>query len=90
MRMGMDARMNTAIARELRAMRTEVGITQQKLAGTLNKPQSYISKVESGKRDLHLAEISDYSAGLGIDIDVFMHRIDVCIKACREQGDETA
>ena len=83
--MGMDAKMNMAIASELRAMRTEVGITQQKLADMLGKPQSYISKVESGKRDLHLAEISDYAAGLGIDIDNFMHRIDVCIKECRAQ-----
>ena len=61
----MDSGMDREIGREIKAMRLEAGITQQRIAAALGKPQSYVSKVESAKRDLHLSEIADYADAIG-------------------------
>ena len=52
---------------ELKKARVEGGILQKDLAKTLRKPQSYISKVESGVRSLDVIEFIQYCQGLGID-----------------------
>jgi predicted transcriptional regulator len=40
-------------------VRKEVGLTQTELADTLDKPQSYVSKYESGERKLDYLEVVD-------------------------------
>lgn len=45
------------LSAELRKMREEVGFTQNQLADKLNKPQSYVSKYESGDRNLDFIEV---------------------------------
>ncbi|MDR2365539.1 MAG: helix-turn-helix transcriptional regulator [Zoogloeaceae bacterium] len=44
----------------LREMRENAGVTQVQLASRLAKPQSYVSKVESGERKLDFLEVRDY------------------------------
>ena len=78
--------MDREIGREIKAMRLEAGITQQRIAAALGKPQSYVSKVESAKRDLHLSEIADYADAIGIGVDEFMRRINACIKDYRQRA----
>jgi len=45
------------IIERLKRVRIEVGFAQQAVADKLGKPQSYISKVESGERRLDVAEM---------------------------------
>jgi transcriptional regulator with XRE-family HTH domain len=52
---------------ELKKARVEGGILQKDLAKTLRKPQSYISKIESGERNLDVIEFIQYCEGLGIE-----------------------
>ena len=52
---------------ELKKARVESSILQKDLAKTLRKPQSYISKIESGERNLDVVEFIQYCEGLGID-----------------------
>ncbi|MBT8557464.1 helix-turn-helix transcriptional regulator [Polynucleobacter paneuropaeus] len=52
---------------ELKKARVESGILQKNLAKTLRKPQSYISKIESGERNLDVIEFIQYCEGLGIE-----------------------
>lgn len=57
---------NISIGKYLAGLRKETGITQVQLAAKLGTPQSFISKVETGERGLHLSEVYRYAAALGI------------------------
>ena len=49
------------------AARQEAGLTQQQLADTLGKPQSYVSKYERGERRLDVIEFLEISSALKMD-----------------------
>lgn len=45
----------------LKKTRLKAGLSQQEVAKKLGKPQSYISKIESGERRLDVAEIKAFA-----------------------------
>jgi len=45
----------------LKAGRIEAGLSQHEVANKLGKPQSYVSKIESGERRLDVAEIAKFA-----------------------------
>ena len=49
------------------AARTEAGLTQQELAESLDRPQSFVSKYEHGQRRLDVVEFLYVARALGID-----------------------
>jgi len=49
------------IIKRLKGARIEAGLTQQEVANKLGKPQSYISKIESGERRLDVAEMKKFT-----------------------------
>ena len=49
------------IIERLKIARVEAGLAQQEVADKLGKPQSYISKIESGERRLDVAELKKLS-----------------------------
>lgn len=50
------------IIERLKTARIEAGLSQQTVADKLGKPQSYISKIESGERRLDVAEMKKFAA----------------------------
>lgn len=60
------------IIERLKAARIEAGLAQQKVADKLGKPQSYISKIESGERRLDVAEIKKLAIVYKKDISFFI------------------
>ncbi len=58
----------------LRDVRTEASLTQSELAGMLRKPQSYVSKYESGERRLDLPEIEKVCQAVGVALTDFVER----------------
>ena len=49
------------IIKRLKEARVEAGLSQQDVADKLGKPQSYVSKIESGERRLDVAEAKKFA-----------------------------
>jgi len=56
--------------------RKNAGITQQSLAKKLNKPQSFVSKYESGERRLDVIEFLDVAEALQFDVYQFIKELE--------------
>ncbi len=61
-----------AIIERLKTARIEAGLAQQVVADKLGKPQSYISKIESGERRLDVAEMKKFAAIYNKSVDYFL------------------
>lgn len=56
----------------IRSLRQEAGLTQKQVAEILKLPQSFVSKVERGERQLQVVELMPICRALGIEpSDVF-------------------
>lgn len=73
---GMDVEANAKIGHCLREIRLHTSLTQVQLAAKLGKPQSYVSKIESGERALHVSELFKYAAALGMSAEALVKRIE--------------
>lgn len=71
----MDTESDMVIGRMLREMRCERGLTQLEVADSLICNQSFVSKVEAGKRSLHVSEIYAYATALDCDVQECVERI---------------
>ena len=60
------------IIKRLKKGRIEAGLAQQAVAYKLGKPQSYISKIESGERRLDVAEIKKFAIIYKKDVSFFI------------------
>ena len=56
------------IANELKKIRKECFLTQNQLAKKLNKPQSFVSKIELNNRQLNIVELIFYLEKLDTNI----------------------
>ena len=56
-----------ALMQVLTETRKLKGITQQELANRLDRPQSYIAKVETGERRLDVIEFIEWCSNLSAD-----------------------
>ena len=63
----------------LRAARTEAAMRQVDLAHILRRPQSYVSKYESGERRLDLLELRQVCGALGISLESFIRKLEAAI-----------
>lgn len=62
-----------------RSLRCEAGLTQQELALLLRKPQSYVSKYESGERKLDIVELREICLKCGSTLDIFVGRFEIAL-----------
>lgn len=67
------------LCRLLQQVRTDAGLSQEALAKKLAKPQSFVSKYESGARRLDLLELREICRTMGISVADFVRRFDKLI-----------
>lgn len=63
------------IIKTLKARRIELKITQAQLAQVLGKPQSFVSKIESGERRLDIIEFVHIARQLSLDLNAVLEKI---------------
>jgi len=60
------------IINRLKQARIDAGLSQRAVADKFNKPQSYISKIESGERRLDVAEMKKFAKIYKKAVDYFI------------------
>lgn len=60
----------------LRQMRLDAGLRQQDLANRLGKPQSFVSKFETGERRLDILELREVCAACDTSLSEFVQRLE--------------
>jgi transcriptional regulator with XRE-family HTH domain len=60
------------ISSQLKKVRLELGLMQKQVAKKLKKPQSYISKVESGEQRIDIIELKSFAKIYRKKIDFFI------------------
>ena len=63
----------------LRKQREACGLTQVQLAARLGKPQSFVSKIESGDRGLDFVEVRDYCQGCGLPFASLVEQFELAL-----------
>lgn len=71
----MDVDANKVCGRCLAQLRREAGLTQVELAGKLDAPQSFVSKIETGERGLRAYELFPYARSLGLSPQDLVERL---------------
>ena len=60
--------------KRLRQAREDAGLTQLEVAGRLGRPQSFVSKCESGERRVDVIELAWFAELYGKRVDYFVPR----------------
>lgn len=60
------------LLQKLKQARIESGLTQQQIADKLGKPQSYVSKIESGERRLDIIELNKFAKAYKKNLNFFI------------------
>lgn len=61
-----------ALQQLLKSLRVEAGVTQQELSALLGRPQSYVSKYESGERRVDFVEVLEICEALEVSPEHFV------------------
>jgi len=61
-----------AFLRRLRQARVDAGLTQEEVARRLGRPQSFVSKCESGERRVDVIELSQFARVYGKALEFFI------------------
>lgn len=64
------------LLRLLREARQDAGLLQQDVAEALDRPQSFVSKYESGERRLDILELRDVCQALGLSLSEFVKQLE--------------
>ncbi len=64
----------------LRELRRQAGLSQTELAERLNRPQSFVSKAESGERRIDIIELRSFCQALGISLPEFIEQLEQALR----------
>jgi len=64
------------LLKHLKKMRADAGLSGPEIQRRLNRPNSYVSKVESGEKRLDVLELREYCQACGVSIVDFIHSLE--------------
>lgn len=67
--------LHLALMKVLREARLEAGLTQADLAKRMDRPQSFVAKIEVGERQLGVLEFVGYAKALGVGPGELIERV---------------
>jgi transcriptional regulator with XRE-family HTH domain len=70
---------NEILTKLMRDMRIAAGLTQATCSEALGKPQSYVSKIESGAQRIDLIQLRDYCAVCGVTLTTFVKKFELAL-----------
>jgi transcriptional regulator with XRE-family HTH domain len=73
---GTNRALRAALLQSLRQIRHEAELTQEDLAERLGRPQSFVSKYETGERRLDVLELYEVCTACGITLSKFARRLE--------------
>lgn len=76
-----------AVQEVLKQLRLDAQLTQSELAARLKKPQSYVSKYESGERRLDVVEIREICIEVGTTLAKFSDLVEEAILKSRDDDE---
>ena len=68
--------LRAALRSLLREVRAEAGLSQVALAKRMGRPQSFVSKYETGARQLDMVELFEVCAACGVTLSKFAARLE--------------
>lgn len=68
------------LCRMLIEERRERGLTQIEVAQRLRRPQSYVSKYESGERKISVIDLIEIASAIGFDAGKFVRQLNTQIR----------
>jgi len=71
----------TVLCALLKRLRKQKGLNQAQLAAQLGKPQSFVSKYESGERRLDILELRQVCWALGLTLTMFAQQLETELNA---------
>lgn len=71
-----DGGEQTKLQTLLRTLRREAGLSQMALSQILHRPQSFVSKYESGERRLDVIELREVCEAMGLHLSAFVERLE--------------
>ena len=74
-----------ALLSVLRSTREQAGLRQEDVAERLGRPQSFVSKYESGERRLDILELYDVCEALGTSMAGFVESLEKKLKTKRRK-----
>ena len=85
----MDVQKTQIVGICLRRARNDAGLTQQELAAELGRPQSFVSKSETGERCLTAYELVSYARALGTTAQQLLGEIEGGLDLWESGSDES-
>jgi transcriptional regulator with XRE-family HTH domain len=74
----------TLFLEQLLASRKTAGLSQEEVAQRLGKPQSYVSKCQTGERRVDVIELFHYCEALGVSFTDFARQLETALKKNRK------
>lgn len=73
--MSLLSQRESSLRKLLREARLRSNLRQVDVAKVLNKPQSYIAKIENGERQLSFIETLDLCKAIGLDTNALINKL---------------